>query len=315
MIRVTNIYKSFGPREVVKDVSFEIQEGEVAALLGPNGAGKTTTMRMMTGYYVPDSGDVTIGELSITNAPVEAKRRIGYLPESNPLYRDMLVSEYLTFTARLMDMQRSTLRGAFDRVVADTGIDEVFFRPISELSKGYRQRVGLAGALMSDPEVLILDEPTEGLDPNQRTDIRTLLGRLSKHKTVLISTHVLAEAQQVASRIIVLNKGMVAGQGTVQDLLSHSTGRSYTIEVEGVKPDKAIYDLASVADVHVMQQDGAKMRLQVVAKDADALPRELSHLIGTHKFVLHRMEPDAGGLERVFSDLTREPAVPSAITS
>jgi ABC-2 type transport system ATP-binding protein len=243
--------------------------------------------------------------VSVSRDPVAAKRLVGYLPESNPLYRDMVVYEFLTFAARTMGLAKSDLRPAFDRVVNETGIDEVFYKPISELSKGYRQRVGLAGALIADPEVLILDEPTEGLDPNQRSDMRTLLTKLAHDKTVIVSTHVLGEAQQIASRIIVLNKGSIAGMGTVDQLLGAGTSRGYTVEIEGNKPDRALAALPSVERVDVVQTVGGRLRLAVVARVPEQFPRELSNVIATHKLVLWRLEPEQGGLERVFTTLTR----------
>jgi len=308
MLSISNITKSFGTRTVLKDISFEVPDGDVAVLLGPNGAGKTTTMRIMTGYYAPDEGDVTIGDVSVVEDPVAARRLVGYLPESNPLYRDFLVSEYLTWNARVAGVSRSGIRSALDRVVAETGIDEVFFRPITELSKGFRQRVGLASALVADPSVLILDEPTEGLDPNQRSDIRSLLAKLARNKTVLVSTHVLGEAQQIASRVIVLNRGEVVRTGTVEELQTGAAAHGFILELEGSHPDKATAKLASVEDVTVLQTTGSRVRMRVLTKDAQKLPRELSNLIGSHKLIVWRFEPEVGGLERAFVELTREPS-------
>ncbi len=306
MLEAQHIVKSFGAKRAVSDVSFRIERGEVAVLLGPNGAGKTTTMRVLVGYFAPDSGEVLVDGISATSDPIGVRRLIGYLPESNPLYRDLLVADYLTFSAALMELPSRERRAAFDRVVPEAGISDVFYTPIGELSKGYRQRVGLASALIADPPVLVLDEPTEGLDPNQRTDMRTLLTELAHDKTVLVSTHVLSEAQQLASKVIVLASGAIAGMGTIEELLGASAGKRFTIELEGHKPDAAVAGLPSVAAVEVVQSKGKRMRLSVAASDPDKLPRELSQLIGTEKLVVWRMEPEHEGLERVFASLTRD---------
>ncbi len=304
MITVSHITKRFGAVSAVNDVSFTIQKGEVVGLLGPNGAGKTTTMRVMTGYYTPDEGEVTIGDLSVTKDPVTARKEIGYLPESNPLYKDMLVEEYLTFIARLREVPRNTYRSVFDRVVADTGIDEVFYRPITELSKGYRQRVGLAGALVGDPSVLILDEPTEGLDPNQRNDMRTLLARLAKEKTILVSTHVISEVQATADRIIVLKQGAVAAIGTIDELTGSKKGARFTVEMSGKEVEPVVRALSSVERVETLPGEAGRVLMAIHAHDAVLFPKELSKLLGARDYVLWRMMPETGGLERVFADLT-----------
>jgi ABC-2 type transport system ATP-binding protein len=304
MITVSHITKRFGEVAAVNDVSFTIQKGEVVGLLGPNGAGKTTTMRIMTGYYTPDEGDVTIGDLSVAKDPVAARREIGYLPESNPLYKDMLVEEYLTFIARLRDVPRNDYRNVFDRVVHDTGIDEVFYRPINELSKGYRQRVGLAGALVGDPSVLILDEPTEGLDPNQRNDMRTLLARLAKDKTILVSTHVISEVQATADRIIVLRNGAIAAMGTIDELTGSKKGARFTVEIGGKEVEPVIRALKSVERVETVQSEAGKVVLTVHAHDAAQFPPELSKLLSARNYVLWRLVPESGGLERAFAELT-----------
>lgn len=304
MITVSHVTKAFGSLTAVRDISFSVAQGEVVGLLGPNGAGKTTTMRIMTGYYVPDSGEVTIGDISVTNDPARARKEIGYLPESNPLYKDMLVSQYLGFIAGVREMQKTAYREAFDRVVEDTGIAEVFYRPIGELSKGYKQRVGLAGALIADPSVLILDEPTEGLDPNQRNDMRTLLARLAKHKTIIVSTHVISEIQAIAERVIVLKEGAIVAMGTVDELTGAQTGVRYTVEVAGKGVEDAMKELDSVERVEPVLNEHGKVTVCVHARSAEQFARELSKLIGARNYVLHRMVPEAGGLERAFRDLT-----------
>jgi ABC-2 type transport system ATP-binding protein len=304
MITVSHITKRFGAVPAVNDVSFSIQKGEVVGLLGPNGAGKTTTMRIMTGYYIPDAGSVTVGEIAVADDPVRARKEIGYLPESNPLYKDMLVEEYLGFIARLRELPTNTYRKVFDRVVADTGIDEVFYRPIQELSKGYRQRVGLAGALVGDPSVLILDEPTEGLDPNQRNDMRTLLARLAKEKTILISTHVISEVQAMADRIIVLKEGGVVAMGTIDELTGTKQITRFTVEISGKDTEKALRGLKSVDRVERMHGEKDRATYAVYAQDASRFPEDLSKLLFSGSYVLYCLVPESGGLERAFAELT-----------
>jgi ABC-2 type transport system ATP-binding protein len=305
MITVSHITKKFGSVSAVNDVSFTVREGEVVGLLGPNGAGKTTTMRIMTGYYMPDSGTVTLGDVSVTDDPVRARAQVGYLPESNPLYKDMLVSEYLGFVAQVREIPAGTRKAVFDRVVTDTGIDSVFYRPIAELSKGYRQRVGLAGTLVGDPSVLILDEPTEGLDPNQRNDMRALLARLAKDKTILVSTHVIAEIQAVAQRIIVLNNGTVAAEGTIDELTHGTTTVRYAVEIAGKGVEDALRALATVERIDIGPKEGARVCATVYVKDAERFPQELTKLLCTGDRVLYRLTQEQAGLERVFADLTR----------
>lgn len=305
MITVSHITKKFGSVSAVNDVSFTVRDGEVVGLLGPNGAGKTTTMRIMTGYYMPDSGTVTVGDIPVTDDPVRARAQIGYLPESNPLYKDMLVSEYLAFIASVREVPTHKRKEVFDRVVLDTGIDTVFYRPIAELSKGYRQRVGLAGTLVGDPSVLILDEPTEGLDPNQRNDMRTLLARLAKDKTILVSTHVIAEIQAVAQRVIVLNNGTVAAEGTIAELTQGTSLARYTVELGGKGIETALRALSSVERVEVAGTEGERVSTTVLVKDVERFPKELTKLLCTGDRVLYRLTPEQAGLERVFADLTR----------
>lgn len=312
MVTVSHITKRFGSTVAVSDVSFEIQKGEIVGLLGPNGAGKTTTMRVMTGYYAPDEGTVAIGGVSLSEDACNAKKHVGYLPESNPLYKDMLVAEYLLFIARVRSIPRASYRSAFDRVVADTGINEVFYRTIGELSKGYRQRVGLAGALIGDPSVLILDEPTEGLDPNQRTDLRTLIARLAQNKTILVSTHVIAEAQAMADRIVVLRGGRVAAVGTVEELSGSVAGTTYTVVLSGKGVVEAVRALSMVAQVDECTHENDRVQLSVRVTDVSSFPPALSKLVASKHFVLWQLAPESKGLEKAFAELTLSGDTPSA---
>ena len=206
-ILVENVSKVFGSRIAVNDVSFSIDKGEVIGFLGPNGAGKSTTMRLLTSYYTQNSGNIYIDSINTKDSDIETRKKIGYLPESNPLYGEMLVKDYLRLIGDLRDLSKSDYKNNLSNAIDETGIHEYYYSPINQLSKGYRQRVGLAQAILHQPEILILDEPTEGLDPNQRVTMRNLIKSLGEQRTIMLSTHVLQEVETTCSRIILINKG------------------------------------------------------------------------------------------------------------
>lgn len=215
MIEVSNVSRVFGTFRAVNDVSFSIPTGQIVGLLGPNGAGKTTTMRMITGFLKPTSGTIKIDGTDITENPVESKRKIGYMPESAPLYGDMIVDDYLRYIAR---MQQQDENVKVPLLCKECGLEEVMHKNIGELSRGYRQRVGLAHALMNDPEILILDEPTSGLDPNQVEDVRALIKEIGKTRTVIISTHILSEVEMLCSRVIIISGGKLVADSPTDQL-------------------------------------------------------------------------------------------------
>jgi ABC-2 type transport system ATP-binding protein len=223
MIDVHELVKRYGDREVVKGISFTAERGQVLGFLGPNGAGKTTTMRMLTGFLPPSSGTARVAGFDIFTQSAEVRRRIGYLPENPPLYLDMTVRSYLTFVAKLKGVERSRVRSACDDVVERTGLADVSGRLLSHLSKGYKQRVGLAQALIHDPEVLVLDEPTIGLDPRQIIEIRSLIKTLSGNRTVILSTHILPEVSQVCDKVVIINDGRIACEDTIANLTREAT--------------------------------------------------------------------------------------------
>jgi ABC-2 type transport system ATP-binding protein len=218
MITVENLSKKYGAFEAVKDVSFSVGREQVLGFLGPNGAGKTTIMKILTGYHFPSHGRVVIDGISLEESPVEIKKRIGYLPEANPLYGDLTPEEYLDFVASARLIQEDDKKKALDSAIAACGLEGVRRQRIDSLSKGYRQRVGLAQAIIHDPPILILDEPTSGLDPNQIIEIRSLIRELGKRKTVILSTHILQEVEAVCSTVLILNEGRIAGQGTTEEI-------------------------------------------------------------------------------------------------
>src|SRR5437870_6811285 len=225
-LAVEGVSKRFDDVTAVDRVCFAVDPGEVVGFLGPNGAGKSTTMRLITQYYEPDTGDIRLDGVPLVEAGRAAKRRIGYLPENNPLYGDMLVSEYLAFIADLRELRGPARSQAIDDAVTGTGLETVYYRPIGELSKGFRQRVGLAQAILHRPDLLVLDEPTEGLDPNQRVEIRQLIGTLGRDRTVLLSTHVLSEVQQSCSRLLIISRGKIVADGPVDRLIERASGPS-----------------------------------------------------------------------------------------
>lgn len=230
-ITVRNLTKLYGDEKAIDDISFDVKTGEILGFLGPNGAGKTTTMKIITCYMPPSAGTVTVNNCDIANMSMEVRRKIGYLPEMNPLYLDMNVLEYLEYSAQLHKLAKTQIRQRLKEMVDVCGLAGVRHKDIGELSKGYRQRVGLAQAMIHDPEVLILDEPTSGLDPNQIVEIRNLIRKLGSAKTVILSTHILSEVQATCDRVIIINEGKIAADGT-PDQLQHEFRGSDIISVE-----------------------------------------------------------------------------------
>ena len=225
MIEVKNVSKFYGKFEAVRDLSFSVGREQVLGFLGPNGAGKTTVMKMLTGFHFPSRGQVRIDGISVEENPVEVKKRIGYLPENNPLYGDLNPWEYLSFMASARLVPKENRKKAINGAIAACGLEEVRHQRIESLSKGYKQRVGLAQAIIHDPDILILDEPTSGLDPNQIIEIRSLIRELGKSKTVILSTHILQEVEAVCSAVLILNDGRIAAQGTTEEIAFNMKSR------------------------------------------------------------------------------------------
>jgi len=224
-LQVENISKKYGNQQVLDQVSFQIDKGEIVGLLGPNGAGKSTIMKIITGYVQPDSGQVFVLGKKVSNRLLTTKQHIGYLPEHNPLYLDMYVREYLDFVASVYRIDKKRL----EQVIQETGLSPEAHKKIGQLSKGYRQRVGLGAALIHDPEILILDEPTTGLDPNQLVEIRSLIKKLGQDKTIILSTHIMQEVEQLADRVLIIDKGKILADESLKKL---QTGQRQIIEVE-----------------------------------------------------------------------------------
>ncbi len=307
LIQVEAISKRFGQVVAVADVSFEINRGEVVGFLGPNGAGKTTTMRLLTGFYRPDAGRVWIDGLDTQERDLSVKRRIGYLPENNPLYADLPVEQHLTLTAELRGIPRSDRRVTFERVVEETGLEPVYYRPVGQLSKGFRQRVGLALAILHEPDVLILDEPTEGLDPNQRVEIRELIRALGRAHTVLLSTHVMGEVEQTCERLLVMNRGVLVADAPVQSILQQGTGttRHVIAEIEGPDATAELRELAGVEDVEVEPTMAGRQRYLLTSHGEDDLRPQIFSLTARTGRVLWELRVEAPRLEEVFRSLTQ----------
>ncbi len=307
MIKVKEISKSFAGVKAVDDVNFEVKKGDVLGFLGPNGAGKTTTMRMVTGYTVPDEGEVLIDGTRYDQDEFGIKSKIGYMPENNPLYMDMFVEEFLKLTLNLHGVEKTKQKERITKAVESTGIESVYYKPIHTLSKGYKQRVGLAQVLLNDPKILVLDEPTEGLDPNQRGDIRSLIRNLGKEKTVIVSTHVLQEAEAMCNRIIIINKGRIIADEKKSDILSMKEGsqRVY-MEVSGSDVEKSFKKIEDVVKVTI-DKDGKiqKVSLEVESKDEDTIFKDISNLIRERKWVIYKLETQSYKLEDIFYKLTK----------
>lgn len=311
MVTVKNISKSFGNIQAVKNLSFSIKPGEIVGLLGPNGAGKTTTMRMIAGFLTADSGEILVKEISVLQNPIEAQKQIGYLPENNPLYKDMLVGELLEFSAELKGLFGKEKKRALDFAIQSTNLQEVFYRPIAELSKGYRQRVGLATCLLHQPPVLIMDEPTEGLDPNQRSEIRALIKKLSQKRTVIISTHVMQEVEALCNRLLIINKGELTADGSPTQLTRLSLPKKQIIfEVEGKAIEKSLKTIPEIENIKVEQQDQDKLLLILTVKKQVKIQPALSQLAAKNNWIIWKLAEEEKQLEEVFHLLTQEKEKP-----
>ncbi|MGF7138979.1 ATP-binding cassette domain-containing protein [Roseimarinus sediminis] len=305
-IRIENLTKSYGLQKAVDSLSFEVKTGEILGFLGPNGAGKTTTMKIITCYLTQDSGDVKVGGKSVSESPEAVKNHIGYLPESNPLYYEMPVIDYLRFVARLQGVPRSMEKQRIIEMINTCGLKGEQHKKIRELSKGYKQRVGLAQALIHDPEVLILDEPTTGLDPNQIIEIRELIKKIGKEKTVILSSHILAEVEATCDRIIIINKGKIVADGTSEQLRKQAQGDELLrIRIEGGSRDEtftALQELPSVAMLDFAAEHGNLFELQ--SKPGNQSAKAVFDLCAARGWYIAELTPVETKLEDVFREVT-----------
>jgi len=309
MIEVSNLSKRFGRHLAVRDISFSVAKGEIVGFLGPNGAGKTTTLRMLTGFLPPSAGSATVAGFDIFRQSMEARKNIGYMPENVPLYDDMRVREYLTFRARLKGLSNSDTRRQVQHVLDICGLESVRRKMIKALSKGFRQRVGLADALVHEPDLLILDEPTNGLDPIQIRQIRELIKRLAKNHTVLISTHILSEVEMIADRVIIVDNGQVKATGTPQKLAAEmrTAGRVQT-EIQA-PVDVATGHLGNLPNVKKVSSEELEdnwIRFTLWS-DSGTDTRQAVHLLAAeHQWPLRSLFRHQAKLEDVFVELTRK---------
>jgi ABC-2 type transport system ATP-binding protein len=316
VIEVRHLTKRYGDRVAVRDLSFEVARGEVVGFLGPNGAGKSTTLRMLTGFLEPSEGEVRIAGLDARRDPIEVKRRIGYMPEAVPLYLDMRVFEYLRFRAELKGVARREISKHVDRALELASVSDVKTRIIGQLSKGYRQRVGLADALVADPPLLILDEPTAGLDPNQIRQVRDLVRELAREKTVLLSTHILPEVEAICGRVLIIDRGRLVSSGRPEELRGAGGGlSSITIEarVEQAQRDTLSALLQSVAElkgtplVTPLGSDGVlRVRVEVLAVDVDRAAERIFRSVANAGIDLRELRRADLSLEDVFARLTTQ---------
>ncbi len=309
MIEVQNLTKRYGPTVAVSDVSFEVRKGEILGFLGPNGAGKTTTMRVITGYLPPSDGRVRVAGYDVVEEPLEAKRRTGYLPESPPVYPDMTVVEYLAFVARIKGIPRQEIEQRIEEVSQRVAITDVPDRQIGKLSKGYRQRVGLAQALIHNPEVLVLDEPTAGLDPKQIIETRELIKSLAGQHTVVLSTHILPEVSKTCQRVVVINAGKIVAVGTPDELTRRLQGyETVLITVEG--PAAEIMDkLQGIRGVNLVEPRDAtdsRTTFEVHTEKGKDVRAELARAVVESRWGLLELKPTGLSLEDIFLKLTTQ---------
>jgi ABC-2 type transport system ATP-binding protein len=305
-IIVENLTKIYGTQRAVDNISFKVHTGEVLGFLGPNGAGKTTTMKAITSYLLPNKGSIRLGEFSVTDQPDEVRKLIGYLPENNPLYPDMPVIDYLRFVAQIQGIDKSRINERIREMVRVCGLEGEKHKKIGELSKGYKQRVGLAQALIHDPEVLVLDEPTAGLDPNQIVEIRELIKTIGREKTVILSSHILAEVEATCDRILIINKGKIVADGTPENLRKKAQGQEMirvTVE-EGQKNEvaAALQKLHSVDWVNPVA--GSDNRFEIQSKPHQSSRRDVFDLCVRSKWVLTELSVVETKLEDIFHELT-----------
>ncbi len=301
-IKVEQLTKAFGKQRAVDDISFEVGAGEIVGFLGPNGAGKSTTMKMITTYLPPSDGNITVCGHDVRNNAAAVKRHIGYLPEQNPLYTDMYVKEYLNFIGSLHGLKGSHLRERVEKMLDICGLRAEQHKVIGALSKGYRQRVGLAQALIHDPEVLILDEPTSGFDPNQIIEIRHLIKTISAKKTVLFSTHIMQEVQALCHRVIVINKGKIVANQTMEDIKKYSASQKIIVAFEEPVDHHLIENLPGVISCEAA--DSNYTRFTLVTTSGKELRGALYQLAKEKEWNLLELRQEETGLEEIFQNLT-----------
>ncbi len=309
MIEVQNLTKRYGRVTAVDDISFRVERGEILGFLGPNGAGKTTTMRILTGYMPATEGRAIVGGFDVFDQPVEAKRRTGYLPETPPLYPDMTVEEYLVFVAKIKGVPSADRRQRVQQIMKRTRVDDFATRLTSKLSKGYRQRVGLAQALIHNPDVLILDEPTAGLDPKQIIETRQLIKELAGDHTIVLSTHILPEVSQTCERVIIINKGRVVAVDTPDNLTARLQGAEtmyVQVDANGADAAPALARVPGVTRVVAADRKAGAVGYEVESERGRDVRRDLARTVVASNWGLLELRPLRMSLEEIFLSLTTE---------
>jgi ABC-2 type transport system ATP-binding protein len=298
-IEVKNLLKIYGEQKAINNISFKVDKGEIVGFLGPNGAGKSTTMKIITGYLSKDGGEALVSGINVSSDPLATKKKIGYLPEANPLYYDMYVREYLGFIAELHKVENR--KSKIENVIGLTGLTAESKKKIGQLSKGYKQRVGLAAALIHDPEVLILDEPTSGLDPNQIVEIREVIKRQGKNKTVLFSTHILQEVEAICDRVIIINKGEIVADDKLSNLQKGSKNKHVVIVKFKEAVDKNLLErINDVSNVDELQTSSFKLQ----TNNPEVVKKQLLELAVQNNLNIISLQSESQSLEEIFRSLT-----------
>lgn len=299
MIKVKNLTKKYNQTKALDSISFNVKKGEVLGFLGPNGAGKTTTMKIITGFMASSEGEVLIDSDNFQEQSLKIRSKIGYLPENNPLYEDMKVKEYLKFVAEMREIKSQE---KIDKMIDTCGLKDVINKSIAELSKGYRQRVGLAAAMLHDPEILVLDEPTSGLDPNQIVEIRKLIKKIGEQKTVILSTHILPEVQATCDRVIIINEGKISAQGTIAEITEQAQGQE-EIYADISGPEHDIKEkIAALPEVAAIAKIDGGYKIQAVS--GVDLREKIFDCVVTNNWKLLELKRISISLEDVFRELT-----------
>ncbi len=310
MVEIKNLRKQFGPLTAVDNISFQVSQGEVLGFLGPNGAGKSTTMKMISGFLTPTTGTVTVAGHEIVEKPLEVKRRLGYLPEGAPAYPDMTPANYLDFVAQVRGLRGKDKRHRIADTVTRVNLESVLHQPVDTLSKGFKRRVGLAQAILHDPEVLILDEPTDGLDPNQKHEVRTLIKNMAKEKVIILSTHILEEVHAVCSRAIIIANGKILADGTPAELEAKSqyhNAVTITLQTAANKADKvrkSLLNLPGVRKLETLVEDNSQLRYQVFPEAHRSIIGEISQHARSQQWIVTELHAEKGHLDDVFRSIT-----------
>ena len=310
MIHIENLSKNYHDLRAVDQISFDIKKGEILGLLGPNGAGKTTTLRMLTCFLKPTSGSIRVKDLSIDNDDLAIKKLMGYLPESAPLYKDMIVYDYLVYIAKIRGVEAETRLAHIKDLARLCGLTDVMHKPIDELSKGYKQRVGLAHAMMNDPEILVLDEPTSGLDPNQIVEIREIIRKIGKEKTIVLSTHILSEAEATCDRIIIINRGKIVADGSTESLKQEARrDTTLNVSLEGAQAGDVENKLGSVAGVEavtIVDNRPGHLDVKLICDAEHETRHRIYACIKATDWLLTAFFLETQTLETIFRNLTQE---------